>query len=152
MYAEQFGKFVVWVKTNQHPGFYEDLGPFFGSRTIEKELGAKIYDDPDRQWVIIKDNAAVAAIASIEVKGSKAYFKNTYVMPQYRDQGLYTKLCTVREDMIKAAKGKVKEIYVTAKEKSSMADNWISRGYEPHSQRGSYIVFRKEVIIDGIDG
>lgn len=141
---EEFGELVIWHKVNTDPGFYEELGPFFGSREIEKELGYKMYDDPGRVWLIVKDGKAVVAVSSYEIKGKKAYLRSTYVMPEYRQNGIYKKLCDISEREIKAAGG-VAEVSVTARENSVMSTNWTKRGYSEHSRRGQFIVFKKVI-------
>lgn len=142
MKYEQCGEFVIWHKVNADPGFYEDLGPFFGSRQVERELGYKMYDDPDRVWLIAKAGQEIAGVSSYEAKEGKAHLRSTYVMPEYRQKGLYKAFCDIREREVEGAT----EISVTAKADSVMAANWQKRGYTEHSLRGRFIVFKKVIV------
>lgn len=138
MKYEQYGEFVVWHKMNADPGFYEDVGPFFGSRQVERELGYKMYDDSGRVWLIAKAGQKIAGVSSYEIKGDKALLRSTYVIPEFRQKGLYKAFCDIREREVKGA-----EISVTAKADSLMVANWEKRGYTEHSRRGKFIVFKK---------
>ena len=41
---------MIKKMTNSTPGFYELMGPIFGSRDIEKITGDRFFDDDDKIW------------------------------------------------------------------------------------------------------
>lgn len=134
----EYKDFIITEVTNETPGFYNDLGPIFGSREIEKELGGKVYDDPGRIWFIAKAGDKMAGVCSYEIKAGKAQLKSAYVYPEFRGQGLWNKLCDMRE---RAAFEHVDELVVTAK--GEHKDIWLKRGFEETGKRGSYVTMRK---------
>lgn len=134
----KYKDFIITEVTNETPGFYNDLGPIFGSREIEKELGGKVYDDPGRTWFVAKAGDKVAGVCCYEIKAGKAQLKSAYVYPEFRGQGLWNKLCDMRE---RAAFEHVDELVVTAK--GEHKDIWLKRGFEETGKRGSYVTMRK---------
>lgn len=131
-------EFTLSVMVNTDPGFYGIMGPVFGSREIEKELGGKVYDDQDRVWFVARHEGSLAGVCSYETKSKKAYLKSDYVYPEFRGQGLWNKLCDMRE---RAAFEHVDELVVTAK--GEHKDIWLKRGFEETGKRGSYVTMRK---------
>ena len=45
--------------TNEHPKFYQYMGKFFGSRTIERQINDRIYDDNGKVWYICIEDGKV---------------------------------------------------------------------------------------------
>ena len=51
--------------TNSDEGFYEIMGPIFGSREITRKTGDRFYDDDNKVWHIVTDvNNEVTAVMS----------------------------------------------------------------------------------------
>ena len=59
---------------NKNEDFYKYMGKFFGSRTIEKEINDRIYDDENKEWYIYLKEDRVLAFVSI----NKNVIKNVY--------------------------------------------------------------------------
>lgn len=58
---------MIQKMTNRTPGFYELMGPVFGSRDIEKITGDRFFDDDDKIWHIhLSSNGALTACISIK--------------------------------------------------------------------------------------
>ena len=51
--------------TNKDENFYKYMGKFFGSRTIEKQINDRIYDDDNKEWYIYLKEDKVLAFVSI---------------------------------------------------------------------------------------
>jgi ribosomal protein S18 acetylase RimI-like enzyme len=89
--------------TNEHADFYVLMGPFLAKRAIAKEIGdgvladGVIWDDDGKQWFIAMQEDEVAGFATMLPKSKGRYLLcEAYVLPSYRDQGLYTRLIEER--------------------------------------------------------
>ena len=65
---------MIVKMTNQDNNFYEYMGKFFGSRSIEKQMNDRIYDDDNKEWYIYLEDEKVTAFVSI----SNNIIKNIY--------------------------------------------------------------------------
>lgn len=66
---------MIVEMTNQHKHFYEYMGPYFGSRKVERITGDRMYDDDNKTWFLTLDNKKnVLAFLSI----SDSIIKNIY--------------------------------------------------------------------------
>ena len=59
---------------NTDEKFYKYMGKFFGSRTIEKQINDRIYDDDDKVWYLNIEEDRVVAFASV----CRNLIKNVY--------------------------------------------------------------------------
>lgn len=73
---------------NTSPLFYSLLGPFLSRREIVRELGATVWDEDGKQWVVAMEGSNVAGFAGL--KGNLCC--SDYVLPEYRQNGLYGEL------------------------------------------------------------
>ena len=61
--------------TNKDADFYNIMGPFFGSREVQRKTGDRFYDDDRKVWYIeLDDSGKVAATVSVEAD----IIKNVY--------------------------------------------------------------------------
>ena len=79
--------------TNQNKKFYGYMGKFFGSRTIEKQINDRIYDDDSKEWYIYIEEETVVAFVSI----NKNVIKNIYTTKGKYLEKLLKKIATERE-------------------------------------------------------
>lgn len=80
---------LVSVIDNKSSGFYDMMGPIFGSRQIAKEVGNVIYADDGKRWfVILGETGGVIGCAS--VKGRTV--SDCYVHPSSRGLGYFTQI------------------------------------------------------------
>lgn len=70
------------------PDFYQLLGPIFGSREYEKEVGIRAYDDIGKVWFCALENNFVIGCASFR----KGIVSDCYVIPERRTYGVLTAL------------------------------------------------------------
>jgi hypothetical protein len=75
----------IWQISNTDDNFYELMGRVFGSRFIEKQVGLKIYDDSNKQWVITTINDDVIGFCSLQA----STISDCFVYPNYRLQGVF---------------------------------------------------------------
>lgn len=78
----------VLLMTRDTPGFYEGMGPLFGSRAVAKEVGINMYDDEDKRWFVAFEGRSFVGCAS--VRG--AVVSDCYVTPEKRRQGAFTEI------------------------------------------------------------
>lgn len=60
--------------TNKEENFYQYMGKIFGSRSIERQINDRIYDDDSKEWYVYLKEEKVMALVSI----SKNVIKNIY--------------------------------------------------------------------------
>lgn len=52
--------------TNKDPGFYDLLGPIFGSRKVYRETGDRFFDDDKKEWYLeVNDEKEILALISL---------------------------------------------------------------------------------------
>jgi len=74
--------------SRENKDFYRIMGPYFGSRSIAKEVGINIYDDESKEWFIASNGVAVLGIASL--RGSVV--SDCYVKTGCRKRGIFSAL------------------------------------------------------------
>lgn len=83
------------------PDFYNLMGPFFGSRSVAKEIGINVYDDADKQWFAAFDGGLIG-FASYR----NGVVSDCYVLPQHRNKGVFkcllASLCMLTEGNLRA--------------------------------------------------
>jgi GNAT superfamily N-acetyltransferase len=88
----------VVVMANDHPDFYPTLGPFLARREIERELGARLYDEDGKRWfaAMVDGNVVGFAAATWNPRTKRVTFQHAYVLPGHRRQGVYRLLFDTR--------------------------------------------------------
>lgn len=76
---------------NKDEKFYQYMGKFFGSRTVEKQVNDRIYDDDKKEWYLNIENDIVTAFISVQSK----VIKNVYC---YKDKQLEELLEYIKEE------------------------------------------------------
>jgi hypothetical protein len=71
--------------TNVSPDFYKYMGKVFGSRFIEKQIGIKVYDDANKNWVIATRENQIIGFCSLKSKT----VSDCFVYPEYRLSGVF---------------------------------------------------------------
>lgn len=135
---------MKYVRTNRdEKRFYSLMGWFFGSRLVAKELGMRIWDDPNREWIVVLDDEKPIACASIEFMktGDKAAMKSGWVHPDYRGQGIYDKMFSMRMDIAKERGVQVLTATITEKSRNTH----FRYGFRKVGNRGRYELMKKEM-------
>jgi len=74
------------IKLNNHSkNFYNLMGASFGSRFIEKQIGLKVYDDENKEWVIALLDSKLVGFCSLQVRT----VSDCFVFPHYRGNGIF---------------------------------------------------------------
>ncbi len=135
------GDFVkVTRMTNKDKGFYSLLGPYLARRSVEKELGYRIYDDDEKTWFIAKETNDVQGFCYLAEKSDGKYqVGSCYVVHEYRKKGIFGKL--IDAAVMAAGEGLV---FVTTNSKV-MQDILVAKGFEPAKQKGSFVEYMKEL-------
>lgn len=84
--------------TNQDERFYLMLGPFLAHRSIEKEIGGRMYDDDGKTWFVALENGVVVGFCAGIMRGKEVHFQSAYVLPSHRGKGIYRALCAQRDE------------------------------------------------------
>lgn len=93
---------MIIVINNKDDKFYQYMGKIFGSRSIEKQINDRIYDDDKKEWYLyIKDNK-VEAFVSVQNK----IMKNIYC---YKEEYLEEVLNYIKKE------GKIRNSILTKK-------------------------------------
>lgn len=93
---------MIIVINNKDDKFYQYMGKIFGSRSIEKQINDRIYDDDKKEWYLyIKDNK-VEAFVSVQNK----IIKNIYC---YKEEYLEEVLNYIKKE------GKIRNSILTKK-------------------------------------
>jgi|GEM_PF-5984899 len=87
--------------TNADPEFYRLIGPFLARRTVVREIGGPIWDDDGMRWFIVLAHKTVVGFAALRDRTDSqkqhiVEFDNAYVVPTYREQGIYHLLIMAR--------------------------------------------------------
>jgi GNAT superfamily N-acetyltransferase len=82
---------------NTSAAFYNLIGPFLARRSIEKEVGGRMYDDDGKTWFLATINAKVVGFCAGIPRRQDVHFVSAYVLPDYRGKGVYRKLCDARD-------------------------------------------------------
>lgn len=80
------------IRSADGPSFYVDMGPFFASRAVQKELGWPFYDDARFAWVIAKEHGVVVGWAALVREPRGVSLEWAYVVPACRRRGIYREL------------------------------------------------------------
>jgi GNAT superfamily N-acetyltransferase len=116
--------YEISVETSAGRGrkFWADMGPFFASRALAKELGGELYDDASMAWAIARLEGAVVGWAACRVRGEKGYLEWSWVHADHRQRGLWRRLHKARVQHMK-------ELQVTSF-KTSTRDEAMVRALE----------------------
>lgn len=87
MTQSPIGNIFIRRMTRDDPGFYECMGPLFGSRQIAKEVGIPMFDDADKKWFLALDDELLGCAS---VRGS--LISDCYVFDRFRGRGVFTKI------------------------------------------------------------
>ena len=78
-------EFTIKKITRKTAGFYEVLGPLFGSRKVAKEVGINLYDDEDKTWYVVSYGSLFAGCCSLRGR----VVSDCYVDEKHRKQGVF---------------------------------------------------------------
>ena len=81
----------IFEEKDQNDEFWIMMGPFFGSRSVRKEL-PYIMNQPGQTWFVICENKTVIGFVSGLLRKDYWYLDNIYVIPEYRHQNLLSRL------------------------------------------------------------
>lgn len=82
--------------SNTDPAFYPLLGPFLARREVVKEIGGPVWDEDDKTWFVALVHGEVAGFCAALDDGKRVAFGSDYVVPKYRDKGVYRALFEAR--------------------------------------------------------
>lgn len=129
------GAIEIVQMTNAEPQFYPLIGPFLARRAIVKEMGGyPLWDDDAMTWFVAlrRDDQQVRGFAALRVQRGVYWLDNTYVLPQWRGQGIYRRL--LAERLAACPLGATLRAVCTSKS----VDALLRRGFTVRRQRGQW--------------
>ena len=116
--------------------FYAEMGCFFASKNIRKEIGEPMSNDENYVWWLVRDkrNNFIVGFSALEINKQKAKFRSSYVLSHYRNQGVYDSL--IKEKISWAKQNNILEIKTVA---SPVASSICAKnGFAEYNKRGKY--------------
>lgn len=126
----------VIALTNTDPRFYALLGPFLARKDVTREVGAPLWDEDGKAWVIALEGGHVAAFGAILSQKGHVRFTSDYVLPQWRSKGLHRRLIRER---LKATEGSP-AIAVCSRDGLRA---YLAEGFTPVRERGRFTEVRR---------
>lgn len=65
---------MILKLTNKDENFYQYMGKFFGSRTVQRQTNDRIFDDNNKTWYLSLENDVITAFTSV----TRNVIKNIY--------------------------------------------------------------------------
>lgn len=131
-------EYKIVEMTNMDKEFYPLIGPFLARREIIKALGEPIYDDDDKQWFIALDGKKqVLGFAAAVVTKTGVQFSDSYVLPDYREQGIFT-------DLINARLAKYKGQLMKTIANGNSVKVFKKHGFKIHRETVNYYFMQRE--------
>ncbi len=97
LYAE-FKTYKIFLATNKDRHFFCQMGRFFASREIIRELEGPMFDAEGYHWLLAKDGLEIIGFSSCRDAGNGVWwFNQTWVHPEHRRKGIYRKLFQLKE-------------------------------------------------------
>lgn len=111
--------FGVRKLARDEKGFYEAMGPLFGSREVAKEVGINMYDDADKTWFVCFSGPVVIGCASVRGR----IVSDCYVVPASRGAGVFG---AILDSLLSSTAGTLRANCTSASLRSFKA-----RGFKP---------------------
>lgn len=129
--------YEISIETSASRGrkFWADMGPFFASRALAKELGGELYDDEGMMWIIARCEGVVVGWAACKARGDRGYLEWSWVHPEHRRQGLWRRLHRAR---VQHLKGLQVTSFKTSTRDVNMVKALMAEGLKKVGMRGSW--------------
>lgn len=118
--------------SNIDPGFYSTMGPFLSRREVVAELGAPVWDDDNKEWLIARTDEDVFGFLSMQANWVRSF----YVVPDARQEAIGAALITRVLDLRPN-----QPVKVTATEASSRL--FALYGFVETGTRGAYTTMER---------
>ena len=117
-------------------GFWQRMGPFFASASVQRELGVRMTsDDSYTWWLALDESSGVAGFAAAEEqKNGVVILRHAWVRREHRENGIYEDLFDRRLSDLKDAGHD--RFRVTTK--GNALELIKRKGFEEAGGRGSY--------------
>lgn len=84
----------IYMSDCQNEEFYAQMGKYFASLDIAKELERQIYNKENSVWYISTYKRTILGFASLFDNGKYYFLDNLYVLPEHRNDGVARELVT----------------------------------------------------------
>lgn len=149
-YIESFDRYELFQDSSAASGddFFRHMGRFFADPAIRKELGGPMSDSERHVWLMARsmDTGEIVAFSGVRFSVDRrvAWFTETWVSPDHRNNGLFERLFTLKYDMCVAAGART--VYGMANPIS--AAMFERHGWQVASQRGQWSHYEKHVRVE----
>jgi len=134
---------LTLIEGDRDREFYADMGPFFASAEVSKELGSPLYDEAGSFWVIARKAKKVVGWSVFRIrKDGVAVFDWTYVVPEWRQEGLWERLYDFKMDWLRE-RGVARVNTATSDEDMQRA--FKKRGWRVRREKGAWLFYEREV-------
>jgi len=140
---ENTGNEII-IKSYSHGenDFWQLMGKYFASYQISKEMGNNIFSDSRyKWWLAIEKDVVVGFCAAIINNNGTAALCHGYVIPEYRNMGIYKSLFNKRLEYILSIDS-IKIINATVTDIS--VKPFVKHGFRQIGIRGKYKKVRYE--------
>lgn len=82
----------VYMSDCQNDEFYAEMGRYFASLDIAKELERQLYNKENSVWYVSDFDGFITGFAALFDNGKYYFLDNLYVLPEYRNGGIAREL------------------------------------------------------------
>ena len=134
--------YTVAVYEDRPKQFWQDMGPFFGSKSVRKEM-PYLVDDTGYVWFLVSVHGKVLGFASCHIdKKHVGHLHGLYVVPELRKNGVASQLVKSRIGYLMS-----KNILLARTTVNDKSAPLLERhGFIEKSKKGSYKVM--EAVIE----
>lgn len=111
------------------------LGRFFCSREAHKDLGGPIFGSESMTWFVALEEGRAIGFCTLRVEKTAYVFDYAYVMPEWREKGVYRTLSAARQARLETLPPL--PVRVCAREQKWPI--WEGRGFVQKQKRGQWI-------------
>lgn len=131
------GDILIKKVTNNDDDFYTLIGPYLARRSIAKELGGNVWDDDGKVWYVALMDGKVCGFVAALYKQNKVTFCSDYILPEFRNAGIYNKLFATRLS-------DCKDNIIMATATPLSLNHYLNNGFVVTGARGRYRNMKRE--------
>lgn len=75
---------------------FEGIGPFAMDKDVNKELAVPLIHSENKRWFVAEKDGEIIGLSCIEEKKNASRFCHSFVVEEFRDQGVYDKMLLKR--------------------------------------------------------
>ena len=84
----------IYKSEYQRADFYAEMGEYFASLDIAKELERQLYNKKNSVWYVSDQDGFITGFAALFDNGKYYFLDNLYVLPEHRNNGIAREIVT----------------------------------------------------------